>query len=66
MFIMPRPRLSIWRRLMKLPFLSVVLVMAALFAAQTSQAQNAFTPDQVKFGPAPAFLPPGAQLAVLE
>ncbi len=51
---------------MKLPFLSVVLVMAALFAAQTSQAQNAFTPDQVKFGPAPAFLPPGAQLAVLE
>ncbi len=51
---------------MKLPFLSVVLVMAALFVAQSSQAQNAFTPDQVKFGPAPAFLPPGAQLAVLE
>jgi quercetin dioxygenase-like cupin family protein len=53
---------------MKLPFLSVVLVLvlAALFAAQPSQAQNAFTPDQVKFGPAPPFLPPGAQLAVLE
>jgi quercetin dioxygenase-like cupin family protein len=51
---------------MKLLFLSVVLVLAALFAAQPSQAQNAFTPDQVKFGPAPPFLPPGAQLAVLE
>jgi quercetin dioxygenase-like cupin family protein len=51
---------------MKLLFLSVVLVLAALFAAQPSQAQNAFTPDQVKFGPAPPSLPPGAQLAVLE
>jgi hypothetical protein len=51
---------------MKQPFLSVVLVLAALCAAQPSQAQNAFTPDQVKFGPAPPFLPPGAQLAVLE
>ena len=51
---------------MKLPFLSVVLALAALCAAQPSQAQNAFTPDQVKFGPAPPFLPPGAQLAVLE
>ena len=51
---------------MKLPFLAVVLSVAALFAAQPSRAQNAFTPDQVKFGPAPPFLPPGAQLAVLE
>jgi mannose-6-phosphate isomerase-like protein (cupin superfamily) len=51
---------------MKLPFLAVVLSAAALFAAQPLQAQNAFTPDQVKYGPAPPFLPPGAQLAVLE
>ena len=53
---------------MKLPFLVVVLsaVAIAMFAAQPSQAQNAFTPDQVKFGPAPPFLSPGAQLAVLE
>jgi quercetin dioxygenase-like cupin family protein len=51
---------------MKLPFLVVALTLAALVAAQPSQAQNAFTPDQVKFGPAPPFLPPGAQLAVLE
>jgi len=33
---------------------------------QPSQAQNAFTPDQVKWGPPPPFVPPGAQLAVLE
>jgi hypothetical protein len=32
---------------MKRPFLVVVLSVAALFAAQPSQAQNAFTPDQV-------------------
>jgi hypothetical protein len=51
---------------MKLPVLVVVLFAVAVFAVQPSQAQNAFTPDQVKFGPAPPFLPPGAQLAVLE
>jgi hypothetical protein len=28
--------------------------------------KNAFTPDQIQYGPAPAFLPPGAELAVLE
>jgi uncharacterized RmlC-like cupin family protein len=28
--------------------------------------KNAFTPDQIQYGPAPAFLAPGAQLAVLE
>jgi hypothetical protein len=28
--------------------------------------KNAFTPDQIQYGPAPAFVPPGAQLAVLE
>jgi len=51
---------------MKLSFLPLALTVAVLFAVQPMQAQNAFTPDQVKFGPAPAFLPPGAQLAVLE
>ena len=51
---------------MKLPFLTVALSLAAFFVAQPSQAQNAFTPDQVKWAPAPPFLPPGAQLAVLE
>jgi hypothetical protein len=51
---------------MKLPFLAVALSLAAFCATQPSQAQNAFTPDQLKFGPAPPFPPPGAQLAVLE
>jgi hypothetical protein len=51
---------------MKLPFIAVALSMAACFAAQPSQAQNAYTPDQVKWGPAPPFVPAGAQLAVLE
>lgn len=53
---------------MKIPFLVVViaLTLTALFAAQPLPAQNAFTPDQVKWGPAPPFIPAGAQLAVLE
>jgi mannose-6-phosphate isomerase-like protein (cupin superfamily) len=51
---------------MKLSFLAFALTAAALLVAQPSQAQNAFTPDQIKFGPAPPFLPAGAQLAVLE
>jgi mannose-6-phosphate isomerase-like protein (cupin superfamily) len=53
---------------MKLPFLVSALFVTALamFAALPSPAQNAFTPDQVKYGPAPSFLAPGAQLAVLE
>src|SRR5450755_1434335 len=51
---------------MKLQFLAVALSLAAFFVAQPSQAQNAFTPDQVKWAPVPPFLPPGAQLAVLE
>jgi mannose-6-phosphate isomerase-like protein (cupin superfamily) len=52
---------------MRLPFLVLlVLSVAVLFAAQPIHGQNAFTPDQVKYGPAPPFLPAGAQLAVLE
>jgi uncharacterized RmlC-like cupin family protein len=31
-----------------------------------SAEKNAFTPDTVPYGPAPAFVAPGAQLAVLE
>ena len=52
---------------MRLPFLVVLAFsLAVLSAAQPTHAQNAFTPDQVKWGPAPPFIPPGAQLAVLE
>jgi hypothetical protein len=28
--------------------------------------KNAFTPDEIQYGPAPAFVPPGATMAVLE
>jgi mannose-6-phosphate isomerase-like protein (cupin superfamily) len=51
---------------MKLTLICTALSLAALFAAQPLRAQNAFTADQVQFGPAPPFIPPGAQLAVLE
>jgi uncharacterized RmlC-like cupin family protein len=51
---------------MKQWLLAVAFTITALFAAQPVHPQNAFTPDQVKFGPAPAFMPQGAQLAVLE
>jgi mannose-6-phosphate isomerase-like protein (cupin superfamily) len=51
---------------MKLQFLALALSAAALLATQPIHAQTTFTPDQVKFGPVPAFMPPGAQLAVLE
>jgi quercetin dioxygenase-like cupin family protein len=51
---------------MKLSLFTVALTLAALVAAQPLLAQNAFAPDQVKFGPAPPFLAPGAQIAVLE
>ena len=45
--------------------LAVVCVCAVLALAQ-SGAQNAFTPEQIKYGPPPPFVAPGAQLAVLE
>lgn len=51
---------------MKFSCLVLGFAVAVLLAAQPMPAQNAFTPDQVKYGPVPAFLPPGAQLAVLE
>jgi hypothetical protein len=35
-------------------------------ASKSSVRKNAFTPDEIQYGPAPAFVPPGATLAVLE
>jgi hypothetical protein len=46
--------------------LCLVLLSASMFAALHAPAQNAFTPDKIQYGPVPAFVPPGAQLAVLE
>jgi hypothetical protein len=50
---------------MKTMLLAVLLCTTILAAAPAPQ-QNAFSPDQIKFGPVPPVLPPGAQMAVLE
>ncbi|HET9406881.1 MAG TPA: cupin domain-containing protein [Candidatus Sulfotelmatobacter sp.] len=47
--------------------LGVLLCLAcALLVAQSTAPQNAFTPDQIKWGPPPPFVASGAQLAVIE
>jgi hypothetical protein len=43
-----------------------LLISAAILFAQSGAPQNIFTPDQVKWGPVPRFIAPGAELAVLE
>jgi hypothetical protein len=54
-------------------YVTVVLVGTLLaagavisFAAHGAADKNSFTPDAIPYGPAPAFVPAGAQLAVLE
>src|SRR6476660_4974375 len=39
---------------------------STIAAQVTSHERHAFTPDNIPWGPAPPFLAPGAQLAVLE
>jgi hypothetical protein len=51
---------------MKKLMLGVLCVCAVALLAQTATHQNAFTPDQIKYGPPPPFVNPGAQLAVIE
>ena len=51
---------------MKKLAICIFLLTVAIAFSQSGKPQNAFTPAQVKFGPAPPFLRPGAQLAVLE
>lgn len=48
------------------PMLFAVLLCATILAALPAPPQNAFTADQIQFGPVPPFLAPGAQLAVVE
>lgn len=43
-----------------------VFLCAVLVAATPTPVDNVFTPDKISYGPVPAFVPPGAQLAVLE
>ena len=42
------------------------VTLVSIVWAQTESAKHAFTPDSVPYGPTPAFVPAGAQLAVLE
>jgi len=51
---------------MRLTILVVALCVVAMCAAQPLGAQTAYTPDQVKYGPPPPTVPPGAEMAVLE
>jgi len=46
--------------------LAALCVCAGLLLAQSGSHQNVFTPDQIKWGPPPPFVAPGAQLAVIE
>jgi anti-sigma factor ChrR (cupin superfamily) len=51
---------------MKTITLAVLCVGAGILLAQSGGHQNAFTPDQIKYGPPPPFVAPGAQVAVVE
>jgi hypothetical protein len=51
---------------MKIRLFILFLLLATVLVALPTTKQNAFTPSQIVWGPAPPFLPPGAQLAVLE
>jgi len=49
---------------MKKTVLGILCLCATLLLAQGTQ--NAFTPDQIKWGPPPPFVAPGSLLAVIE
>jgi quercetin dioxygenase-like cupin family protein len=49
-----------------LVMLCAIALVFTIRAQSASSEKNAFTPDAVPYGPAPAFVAPGAQLAVLE
>ena len=51
---------------MKTILAAALCLGAAFLLAQAATPQNAFTPDQIKFGPPPPFIAPGATLVVLE
>ena len=51
---------------MKKTLVAVLLIGAAVLWALPGTPQNAFTPEQIKYGPPPPFLAAGAQVAVLE
>ena len=58
------------RNLYLLSMIAALLISAGqlftIAAVPNSQEHNAYTPETIKWGPAPPFVEPGAQLAVLE
>jgi hypothetical protein len=50
----------------KLMLVAAVVFCLALLGADAGSPHNTFTPDQLQWGPPPPFVPPGAQMAVLE
>ena len=51
---------------MKKALTIALLVLGAVLLAYSGSSQNIFTPEQIKWGPPPPFVAPGAQVAVLE
>jgi uncharacterized RmlC-like cupin family protein len=51
---------------MKIATLMVLVCAVAVMFGSSGPPQNVFMPDQMKWGPPPPFLAPGAQVAVLE
>ena len=54
------------RKTMRKMMLGVLCAGVTMLFAQSGSHQNAFAPDQIKFGPPPPFLATGAQVAVIE
>jgi hypothetical protein len=57
---------TIYLTLTLVGLLSGAGLLFSLGAQTTSSEKNAFTPDTIPYGPAPPFVPAGAQLAVIE
>ena len=53
------------RNLRVVSLVALALTCGMMLRAGANE-KHAFTPDEVQYGPAPAFVPAGAQLAVLE
>lgn len=51
---------------LSLALLAAMWSMRELSVMAAPAEKNAFTPDAIQYGPAPSFVAPGAQLAVLE
>jgi len=56
---------NFWLGLMLMSLAGIWLIQAHTHAVLAAD-RNAFTPSAIPFGPAPPFVPPSAQLAVLE